>query len=67
MRLLLALGLLVIPISQARPAPLDDWCNAAALPSSIAICSDAELRSLAVERPQKWFTDCECEWEGLNV
>ena len=52
MRLLLALGLLAIPISQARPAPLDDWCNTATLPSSIAICSDAELRSLAVERQQ---------------
>ncbi|MFI5020860.1 MAG: peptidoglycan-binding protein [Alphaproteobacteria bacterium] len=52
MRLLLALGLLVIPISQACATPLDDWCNTATLPSSIAICSDTELRSLAVERQQ---------------
>jgi hypothetical protein len=29
---------------------LDDWCADVKLPSSIAICSDAELRSLMIER-----------------
>jgi hypothetical protein len=46
--------------TQARAAPppsfrtlgdgLDDWCAKAKLASSIAICSDAELRSLMIER-----------------
>jgi uncharacterized protein len=29
---------------------LDDWCRSASLPSSIAICSDGDLRALVIER-----------------
>jgi hypothetical protein len=35
---------------------LDDWCAKVKLPSSIAICSDAELRALTIER-QKAFNE----------
>jgi hypothetical protein len=31
---------------------LDDWCKTVQLPSSIAICSDRELRALTLERQQ---------------
>jgi uncharacterized protein YecT (DUF1311 family) len=35
----------------ADPAELDDWClQSAKLPSSIALCSDSELRELAIQR-----------------
>jgi uncharacterized protein YecT (DUF1311 family) len=35
----------------ADPAELDDWCvQSARLPSSIALCSDPELRELAIQR-----------------
>ena len=37
-------------VSPAGADPLDDWCKTARLPSSIAICGDAELRALAIER-----------------
>lgn len=29
---------------------LDDWCRSASLPSSIAICSDGDLRALVIQR-----------------
>jgi uncharacterized protein len=29
---------------------LDEWCAKVSLPSSIALCSDRELRALAIER-----------------
>jgi uncharacterized protein YecT (DUF1311 family) len=36
---------------RADPAEMDEWCSTDAhLPSSIAICSDPELRELAVQR-----------------
>src|SRR5262249_40584775 len=34
----------------ANPAELDGWCAQAKLPSSIALCSDFELRELAIQR-----------------
>lgn len=34
----------------ADPTELDDWCAQAKQPSSIALCSDPELRELAIER-----------------
>ncbi len=40
----------------AVAAPLDEWCAQVTVPSSIAICSDPELRALAVER-QHAFDD----------
>jgi uncharacterized protein len=36
--------------ANADPAELDDWCAQASQPSSIALCSDPELRELAIER-----------------
>jgi uncharacterized protein YecT (DUF1311 family) len=33
---------------------LDDWCKTAELPSSIAICSDRELRALVLERQRAY-------------
>jgi uncharacterized protein YecT (DUF1311 family) len=33
---------------------LDDWCKTVALPSSIAICSDRELRALVLERQRAY-------------
>jgi uncharacterized protein/membrane protein implicated in regulation of membrane protease activity len=50
MRLALALLLFACFASSARADPLDDWCMTARLPSSVAICSDPELRAIAVER-----------------
>jgi uncharacterized protein len=52
MRLTLALLLLSFLVSPGRADPLDDWCKAVRLPSSIAICSDPDLRALARERQQ---------------
>ena len=46
----LAILLLAFIASSVRADPLDDWCKTARLPSSIAICGDAELRTLAIER-----------------
>ena len=46
----LAIVLLAFIVSPACADPFDDWCRTARLPSSIAICSDAELRTLAIER-----------------
>ena len=34
----------------ADPTELDAWCAQAKQPSSIALCSDPELRELAIER-----------------
>lgn len=50
MRAVLALLLLAYSIGAANAAPLDDWCAQVTVPSSIAICSDPELRALAIER-----------------
>jgi uncharacterized protein YecT (DUF1311 family) len=51
MRSLLGLLLLASSMSAASADPLDDWCaHEASLPSSIAICSDPELRALAMKR-----------------
>lgn len=36
--------------SSSLADPLDDWCKTARLPSSVALCSDPELRALAQER-----------------
>jgi uncharacterized protein YecT (DUF1311 family) len=36
--------------ANAGPAELDDWCAQASQPSSIALCSDPELRELAIQR-----------------
>ncbi len=58
MRPALAMLLLAFIVSPARADPLDDWCKTARLPSSIAICSDAELRTLAIER-QRTFDEAE--------
>jgi HJR/Mrr/RecB family endonuclease/uncharacterized protein YecT (DUF1311 family) len=33
---------------------LDDWCKTVALPSSVAICSDRELRALVLERQRAY-------------
>jgi uncharacterized protein YecT (DUF1311 family) len=38
------------PTFQVLGDGLDDWCATVRLPSSIAICSDRELRTLAIER-----------------
>jgi uncharacterized protein len=50
MHSVLALLLLVLPVSLAYAAPLDEWCAQVTVPSSIAICSDPWLRALAIER-----------------
>ena len=50
MRPALAMLLVAFIVSPAGADPLDDWCKTARLPSSIAICGDAELRTLAIER-----------------
>jgi hypothetical protein len=34
----------------ADPVELDDWCSQVSQPSSIALCSDPELRELAIQR-----------------
>jgi uncharacterized protein YecT (DUF1311 family) len=38
------------PTLPTRGDVLDEWCKTVSLPSSIAICSEAELRDLAIER-----------------
>ena len=50
MHLRLTLALSALTIFPAAAAPLDDWCAQVTTPSSIALCSDAELRALAIER-----------------
>jgi hypothetical protein len=45
----------LLPQASHQSAPtlgdgLDDWCGQVKLPSSIAICSDQELRALTLER-----------------
>src|ERR1700730_6396047 len=52
MRFPLALLLTVFLAFRAEAAPLDEWCAQVKAPSSIALCSDPELRALAVERQQ---------------
>ncbi len=39
-----------LPSVSTQSNPLDEWCAKIKLPSSIAICSDTELRSLMIER-----------------
>ena len=56
MRSTLAFLILACLASSARADPFDDWCKTARLPSSIAICSDSDLRALAQER-QHAFDD----------
>lgn len=43
---------LAVSITAANADQLDEWCAQAKLPSSIALCSDPELRALAIERQQ---------------
>jgi uncharacterized protein len=44
-------ALFALTIFPAAAAPLDDWCAQVTTPPfSIALCSDAELRALAIER-----------------
>ena len=50
MRSTLAFLVLACLASSARADPIDDWCKTVNLPSSIAICSDPELRALTLER-----------------
>src|SRR5260370_40371622 len=38
----------------AAQGSVDDWCARAKLPSNIAICSDPELRTLAIERQRSY-------------
>jgi hypothetical protein len=40
----------------ANPAELDSWCAQAKLPSSVALCSDPELRELAIQRNKAFET-----------
>src|SRR5439155_14505483 len=53
-RVTLLLGILVgasfAAPAMANPAELDSWCAQAKLPSSVALCSDPELRELAIQR-----------------
>jgi TonB family protein len=42
------------PAQSGAPAPLDEWCAQVKLPSSIAVCSDGELRALATERQRAY-------------
>src|SRR5580704_7132355 len=53
MRSIFVMGVLAFAFAasaQADPAELDSWCTQVKLPSSIALCSDPELRELAVQR-----------------
>jgi hypothetical protein len=52
MRRTFALLLFACAAASARADPMDDWCRTVKLPSSIAICSDPELRALTAERQQ---------------
>lgn len=60
--LAITLALFALPIFRTTAAPLDEWCAQVKLPSSIVICGDPELRTLAVERQQA-FDSAEA---GLN-
>jgi uncharacterized protein YecT (DUF1311 family) len=51
----LALAILLMPIA-ARADELDDWCPRQTKASSIVICSDPELRALAVIRNRQFTT-----------
>jgi hypothetical protein len=46
----IAVAALVFSITHARADQLDEWCKTAKLPSSVVLCSDPELRGLAIER-----------------
>jgi uncharacterized protein YecT (DUF1311 family) len=50
MRLAPALVLIGCLSSSAQADVLDGWCAQVKLPSSVALCSDLELRALAIER-----------------
>jgi uncharacterized protein/predicted aspartyl protease len=50
LRFALGLALIAVPSVEVAADAFSEWCAQATLPSSIAICSDAELRSLAIER-----------------
>ena len=50
MRRTFALLLFACFAPSARADPLDDWCKTVRLPSSIAICSEPELRALTRAR-----------------
>jgi uncharacterized protein/predicted aspartyl protease len=52
MRLAPALILIGCLVSSAHADVLDGWCAQVRLPSSIAICSDTELRTLTIQRQQ---------------
>src|SRR5947209_5393558 len=43
-------GAICVATALGNPAELDAWCSQAKQPSSIALCSDAELRELAIQR-----------------
>jgi uncharacterized protein YecT (DUF1311 family) len=62
MRRTFALLLFACSVSPALADPMDDWCKTVKLPSSIAICSDPELRALTTERAQAFN---EARW-GLD-
>jgi hypothetical protein len=49
-RLVIAAAALAVSITTANADQLDAWCAQVKLPSSIALCSDPELRALAEER-----------------
>ena len=51
-RLFPAVVMIVGLVSSAEADVLDGWCTQVKLPSSIAICSDPELRALTIERQQ---------------
>src|SRR5678809_1407964 len=72
MRFAVALFLLACPMSAASAAPLDEWCAQVTLPASIAICSDPDLRVLAIERQRAFdgqhsqvgvATNCNTRWQ----
>jgi len=63
MRFAVALFLLACPMSAASAAPLDEWCAQVTLPASIAICSDPDLRVLAIER-QRAFDEARARVGG---
>ena len=52
MRRTFALLLFACFVSPALADPMDDWCKTVKLPSSIAICSEPELRALMLDRQQ---------------
>jgi uncharacterized protein YecT (DUF1311 family) len=52
--ILIVIGSIIMSAAAAAQMPpndtLDEWCKTVKLPSSVALCSDPELRVLAVER-----------------